>query len=115
GCEPACVAREYAPIGRDGVPSSGPVPPHPRPPLFPYTTLFRSQAHVVGLGAREVLERGAERLGGHHAQVDGEAVLVPDGLAVDRSEEHTSELQSRSEIVCRLLRAKKKRPSCRCA
>src|SRR2546430_11076054 len=67
----------------------------PRSTLFPYTTLFRS-----GCGAIE--EFIAEDI----------ARLVDDGLARNdghRSEEHTSELQSQSNIVCRLLLEKKKR------
>src|SRR2546428_3770006 len=62
----------------------------PRSTLFPYTTLFRSDAH-------QVEDRGVE-------VVDMDLVL--DG--VPRSEEHTSELQSRSDLVCRLLLEKKK-------
>src|SRR2546426_9319217 len=70
----------------------------PRSTLFPYTTLFRSQLadpHVVILRAREVLQRGAERAGLDDAQI--------------RSEEHTSELQSPCNLVCRLLLEKKKK------
>src|SRR2546430_13131694 len=67
----------------------------PRSTLFPYTTLFRS------------LPRGALRRREH-----GLLVLVlrraPTGMEVDRSEEHTSELQSQSNLVCRLLLEKKK-------
>src|SRR5215471_10341350 len=63
----------------------------PRSTLFPYTTLFRSRARG-DLG----LEDGRDRLG------------LP-GQARARSEEHTSELQSRRELVCRLLLEKKKR------
>src|SRR6478672_12703619 len=59
----------------------------PRSTLFPYTTLFRS---------RDVLRRR-----------DGYLPGAPRGLA-PRSEEHTSELQSRSDLVCRLLLEKKK-------
>src|SRR2546430_6167073 len=64
----------------------------PRSTLFPYTTLFRSHH-----GARLHLER----LGGH---------VQPRRPAPDRrrSEEHTSELQSQSNLVCRLLLEKKK-------
>src|SRR3712207_7702500 len=83
----------------------------PRSTLFPYTTLFRSGAddHRVvlrglGLGAE------AEELG-HPAGVrphDGLAVDDPDRRQVPvRSEEHTSELQSRQYLVCRLLLEKK--------
>src|SRR5256886_7704375 len=76
----------------------------PRSTLFPYTTLFRSHR-----------ERLAGRLGVHvheddrrlSAELGGELVGLPEG-AVDRSEEHTSELQSQSNLVCRLLLEKKK-------
>src|SRR2546429_1171111 len=65
----------------------------PRSTLFPYTTLFRSRSHVE---QQDVLHLALE-----HAALDGS----PDG---DRSEEHTSELQSRLHLVCRLLLEKKK-------
>src|SRR2546427_3853265 len=79
----------------------------PRSTLFPYTTLFRSRhleprAHarcpsfqVVGLGAREPGVAGREQ---SHAVGQ-----------LERSEEHTSELQSQSNLVCRLLLEKKKK------
>src|SRR2546428_6984857 len=78
----------------------------PRSTLFPYTTLFRSlRAHRtyhrgkpadVGLVERRVyLVQDAERAGLVDAPLD------------ERSEEHTSELQSRSDLVCRLLLEKK--------
>src|SRR2546430_4032851 len=70
----------------------------PRSTLFPYTTLFRS--HPKG-GFQFRVACGV--LGVLH---DGEGLRV--GLAVDRSEEHTSELQSQSNLVCRLLLEKKK-------
>src|SRR2546430_10293717 len=70
----------------------------PRSTLFPYTTLFRSLAK--GLRAYPALELGDE-LG-----------VVPEVEL--RSEEHTSELQSQSNLVCRLLLEKKK-PSTRCS
>src|SRR5260370_16152436 len=63
----------------------------PRSTLFPYTTLFRSP--------RDPLPAGAQC--GHHARP------VEDG--VSRSEEHTSELQSHLNLVCRLLLEKKKK------
>src|SRR5256885_3807663 len=65
----------------------------PRSTLFPYTTLFRSVVVLEGVGARQplrpfdVLQLGAD---------------------ADRSEEHTSELQSPCNLVCRLLLEKKK-------
>src|SRR5438270_8649189 len=70
----------------------------PRSTLFPYTTLFRS--HQVRL------RRGAvRRLHGASGWAGG--ALVPH--AGERSEEHTSELQSQSNLVCRLLLEKKKK------
>src|SRR5206468_12173910 len=80
--------------------------PPPRSTLFPYTTLFRSLAL---LGQRQVSKTSVL------------AAKAPCGLAVSRkvkrrknfshrrSEEHTSELQSRSDLVCRLLLEKKKK------
>src|SRR3712207_7234390 len=71
----------------------------PRSTLFPYTTLFRSGA--VG-------RDGGRRGRAHRGQLVELANGVgPDELAVVRSEEHTSELQSRQYLVCRLLLAKK--------
>src|SRR3712207_8819249 len=75
----------------------------PRSTLFPYTTLFRS-----GDGAREVRERPGDDLDGLpdlvlHGRLD---LLAGLDLA-RRSEEHTSELQSRQYLVCRLLLEKK--------
>src|SRR5258706_3648130 len=68
----------------------------PRSTLFPYTTLFRS---------------GGERSGFQHAQrfvVGGDGIgRLPGGVGL-RSEEHTSELQSLTNLVCRLLLEKKK-------
>src|SRR5450432_4698820 len=60
----------------------------PRSTLFPYTTLFRSHDAENFLG---ISQRG------------------PNGCGGGRSEEHTSELQSRSDLVCRLLLEKKKK------
>src|SRR3712207_7552287 len=72
----------------------------PRSTLFPYTTLFRSQALALQAvdQARQAAAAEQDRLG-HVAH----AHLV----AVGRSEEHTSELQSRQYLVCRLLLEKK--------
>src|SRR5690349_23998481 len=70
----------------------------PRSTLFPYTTLFRS--HRVRHGADNVV---------HRVAVDGQVELgVAARLPRKRSEEHTSELQSRRDLVCRLLLEKKK-------
>src|SRR5215813_14479410 len=72
----------------------------PRSTLFPYTTLFRSHPRV------EVGEHRGESLAtvpqGHYPRVDEQDRGV-------RSEEHTSELQSRPHLVCRLLLEKKKK------
>src|SRR3712207_9022879 len=89
----------------------------PRSTLFPYTTLFRShlgadpvpyeRAHdAVAVGARDVLDDNADIrdvVAGHR----GIDALVH-GPTRRRSEEHTSELQSRQYLVCRLLLEKKK-------
>src|SRR2546430_3879698 len=76
----------------------------PRSTLFPYTTLFRSWT-VSGDGERRVEDRCVGLL-------EHEKRNVFEGLAeVERSEEHTSELQSQSNLVCRLLLEKKKRAS----
>src|SRR3712207_7514828 len=76
----------------------------PRSTLFPYTTLFRSHVRVPGAAHRRAADRRAARLrrlrGGRPA--DGGGAPPP------RSEEHTSELQSRQYLVCRLLLEKKK-------
>src|SRR2546422_4221049 len=72
----------------------------PRSTLFPYTTLFRS-VHLVPRGQRKAERRTPER---------GDAVAIPPrGEPCVRSEEHTSELQSRLHLVCRLLLEKKKK------
>src|SRR3989442_11120429 len=82
----------------------------PRSTLFPYTTLFRS--HAVALGPVDEVRNDQEVSRESHLH-DG-----PD-LEFERSEEHTSELQSRPHLVCRLLLEKKNtvfvvaRPKCR--
>src|SRR5688572_32350376 len=89
----------------------------PRSTLFPYTTLFRSSSQIscppreireresavahVAIGAFEHRRDAAAR---HHHVVD----------RADRSEEHTSELQSQSNLVCRLLLEKKKKKVINC-
>src|SRR2546429_3139937 len=76
----------------------------PRSTLFPYTTLFRS---VVACGVRVHPAPGAA-VGGVAAQRDVLEEHGRCGQVPDRSEEHTSELQSRLHLVCRLLLEKKK-------
>src|SRR2546430_4671289 len=63
----------------------------PRSTLFPYTTLFRSSGRVAGSGVYGSVTGGPSW-----------------SSTLDRSEEHTSELQSQSNLVCRLLLEKKK-------
>src|SRR5207253_11291878 len=90
------------------------IPLPPRPPLFPYTTLFRSLwiAHEVAHAVRYTsptsradLKRLVTDLRGYYDYWDtgSRAGRSP------RSEEHTSELQSRGHLVCRLLLEKKKK------
>src|SRR3712207_7917056 len=90
----------------------------PRSTLFPYTTLFRSDfalaliqrtgplavssANRSGEPTPSEIPAVVEQLGGHVG------VFFDAGPAPDRSEEHTSELQSRQYLVCRLLLEKKK-------
>src|SRR3712207_7592685 len=88
----------------------------PRSTLFPYTTLFRSR--VAAAAARHTLRRIASSLSGcADARRTGPPPLVALRAAPGhassptqgRSEEHTSELQSRQYLVCRLLLEKKKK------
>src|SRR3989449_6177196 len=78
----------------------------PRSTLFPYTTLFRSDGHMADLAGDvggAVIDLAVE----HDAAADPGADREADDV---RSEEHTSELQSRLHLVCRLLLEKKKNP-----
>ena len=82
----------------------------PRSTLFPYTTLFRSGAAEAEPGVEAEDGAGALYLFDDlDSLVDGAAhrFLAPD--IESRSEEHTSELQSRTNLVCRLLLEKKKK------
>src|SRR5438874_3167690 len=89
----------------------------PRSTLFPYTTLFRSRTLGLCRARRDGLRRqrrGAledlQGLGGVRLAPDaGAHDRDRDQLGMDRSEEHTSELQSRRDLVCRLLLEKKKK------
>src|SRR5260221_6548236 len=80
----------------------------PRSTLFPYTTLFRSRRRAPGEheDQREALKYGQR--GRARAVVVHHALPVFQRLTLIRSEEHTSELQSHSDLVCRLLLEKKK-------
>src|SRR2546430_12588621 len=76
----------------------------PRSTLFPYTTLFRSEVGRVEQ-IRQRLYLVPAHAAAPHAVID---------LEVERSEEHTSELQSQSNLVCRLLLEKKKKKTQKC-
>src|SRR5687768_18108831 len=85
--------------------------PPPRSTLFPYTTLFRSQQQLVAAErdrlvnlAEDFLEAEDVPVVCAHRSVERAEVASRDA----RSEEHTSELQSRLHLVCRLLLEKKK-------
>src|SRR5256885_12631748 len=94
----------------------------PRSTLFPYTTLFRSGGAAVGRGQRERAQ--GQRAAQHDARdpqvarrraaeagrvVGAQVALQRPPARLRRSEEHTSELQSPCNLVCRLLLEKKKR------
>src|SRR2546422_8164708 len=88
----------------------------PRSTLFPYTTLFRSRLDGADLqrAAELVDDQRRQRLalhilGDEEQGPPGLRHLLEDGQEVLRSEEHTSELQSRLHLVCRLLLEKKKK------
>src|SRR3712207_8860081 len=91
----------------------------PKSPLFPYTTLFRSPGEAVQVGPPAAVRRTSAG-GGQPASREQAAPPAgdragrtggpqPGGAAAARSEEHTSELQSRQYLVCRLLLEKKNR------
>src|SRR3712207_6918514 len=96
----------------------------PRSTLFPYTTLFRSRVVLNSVFLHECVEAGLDSAIVHAAKISPVA-RIPDEqreVALDlvydrrregydplRSEEHTSELQSRQYLVCRLLLEKKKK------
>src|SRR3712207_6899781 len=84
----------------------------PRSTLFPYTTLFRSPEELLaaedpGVGGADVGRDEVPRLPREVVGLVGADVEAPDDLGAARSEEHTSELQSRQYLVCRLLLEKK--------
>src|SRR2546430_17193879 len=83
----------------------------PRSTLFPYTTLFRSVfLQQIGQGSPPPCRLGHEvtRALGQRGILASSAVESSDQTGRKRSEEHTSELQSQSNLVCRLLLEKKK-------
>src|SRR5690349_22614189 len=83
----------------------------PRSTLFPYTTLFRSWAAVLPLVlvAVPVLVEAYRRQHFFATVIRSRVSTSGKGTTAHRSEEHTSELQSRRDLVCRLLLEKKKK------
>ena len=83
--------------------------PPPRSTLFPYTTLFRSCLELLAEAATEAKAEGPARAKAivakriSFAEKSKAFLKVAYGLTVERSEEHTSELQSPDHLVCRLL------------
>src|SRR2546427_3605116 len=80
----------------------------PRSTLFPYTTLFRS-AVIFDVKCSEVLAKELARVGLKPTMWKTGHSLIKQKMKELRSEEHTSELQSQSNLVCRLLLEKKKK------
>src|SRR3712207_7615397 len=76
----------------------------PRSTLFPYTTLFRSGSQIV----RTIVSEVATTIAARVVEQSATAAVVKQQPRDARSEEHTSELQSRQYLVCRLLLEKKK-------
>src|SRR5207249_10518067 len=76
----------------------------PRSTLFPYTTLFRSAGVLLAGPDIDRRDRGADKMRALVGLIES-----PADRTVPRSEEHTSELQSRFDLVCRLLLEKKKK------
>src|SRR5438034_3540436 len=91
--------------------------PPPRSPLFPYTTLFRSGDAPKNPKGLEAATAELAAITGQHPVVTRAKKAIAnfnlrEGMAIGcavRSEEHTSELQSHSDLVCRLLLEKKKK------
>src|SRR5207249_11802844 len=98
------------------------LPPPPRSPLFPYTTLFRSRGPATASSSPSGRPRIDLSCSASSGSLDSARAAEPahvgdqltdlflrQGGAEGRSEEHTSELQSRFDLVCRLLLEKKKK------
>src|SRR5688500_19183973 len=78
--------------------------PHPSSTLFPYTTLFRSRITPMTSSAASLTDRARKTASGRRRRTASMTARPPP----PRSEEHTSELQSPCNLVCRLLLEKKK-------
>src|SRR2546430_7671692 len=91
----------------------------PRSTLFPYTTLFRSMVMALASADVKLGRRAAARTLLDELVKRGRTNYVPPApiaqVFAERSEEHTSELQSQSNLVCRLLLEKKNRVPCNAA
>src|SRR5699024_11246718 len=97
--------------------------PPPCPTPFPYTTLFRSQVEQIamretpmihevhGVLLKSMPDPAGSPVGIAHGDFKPNNLIFSDSGAVNRSEEHTSELQSRFDLVCRLLLEKNKTKS----
>src|SRR5690554_7182910 len=91
----------------------------PRSTLFPYTTLFRSLSEGLQAATYSNYGQARRHFGDMWARPQWRSICaaletilpVPEGARLWRSEEHTSELQSRPHLVCRLLLEKKKKLS----
>src|SRR5207249_10515334 len=85
------------------------IPRPPRSTLFPYTTLFRSRVLYLQSSSRDFWSGNLSYTIGFCAQIGGMLGTNHTNTNQKRSEEHTSELQSRFDLVCRLLLEKKKK------
>src|SRR5688572_31800778 len=81
----------------------------PRSTLFPYTTLFRSSTVQIRVMEKRKPPVRVISLGRVYRPDEADATHYPMFHQMERSEEHTSELQSQSNLVCRLLLEKKKK------
>src|SRR5690349_23933465 len=81
--------------------------PPPSSTLFPYTTLFRSPAKYMAVHNPSLSESSMLPVVTSPSFIFETVALKPSRICLSRSEEHTSELQSRRDLVCRLLLEKK--------
>src|SRR5690554_7491794 len=80
----------------------------PRSTLFPYTTLFRSTVTSVSKAVNSLCTFQSPKIAMEVNDIEVKIIVNGYSLKIFRSEEHTSELQSRPHLVCRLLLEKKK-------